>query len=129
MKLYLVHAALQVRKQRPALFQTGRYKPLEAVGRFAAHVVAFARVLGDRYCLTVVPRWLTEVIPGGEEPLGAVWEDTTLPLPDGYPIAWSNAMTGEKYGVMQPLMLKDLFGRFPMALLIGESGAGCCDGF
>ncbi len=121
MKLYLVHSALQVRKQQPMLFQKGRYLPLEAIGRFAEHVIAFARVHGGRYCVTVVPRWLTEIVPGGEEPLGAVWEDTVLPLPEGDAISWTNAMTGERYEAVKSLPLQYLFGRFPTALLIGES--------
>ena len=109
MKLYLVYSALQVRKQQSSLFQTGSYLPLEAVGRFAEHVIAFARVHGRRYCVTVVPRWLTEIISSGEEPLGAVWEDTMLPLPEGDAISWTNAMTGERYDAMQSLPLQDLF--------------------
>ncbi len=120
MKLYLVFAGLQVRKQRPALFGTGRFLPLYADGRFADHVVAFARIHGSQYSLTAVPRWLTTVAPDGREPIGEVWEDTALTLSDGFPTTWTNAVSGERYNFGETLPLEEIFGQFPAALLTAE---------
>lgn len=120
MKLYLVYAGLQTRKHRPALFRDGRFEPVYAAGRFAAHVVAFARIHGGQYSLTAVPRWLTTVVPDGREPLGDVWQDTALTLDHGFPTTWTNAVSGERYNAVETLPLEQIFGRFPAALLTGE---------
>jgi (1->4)-alpha-D-glucan 1-alpha-D-glucosylmutase len=98
------------------------------VGRFADHVIAFARAYGCRYSITVVPRWLTKVVPEGDEPLGTVWEDTAITMPEGSPAVWTNTMTGERCDAMQSLPVEHLFKRFPAALLIGETGTGFSEG-
>jgi len=119
-KFYLVYAALQTRKHRPALFRHGRFQPVYAAGRLAAHVVAFARIHGGQYSLTAVPRWLTTVVPNGREPLGDVWEDTALMLGHGFPTTWTNEVSGERYSSGETLPLEQIFGQFPAALLTAE---------
>lgn len=91
-----------------------------AAGRFAAHVVAFARIHGGQYSLTAVPRWLTTVVPDGREPLGDVWQDTALMLDHGLPTTWTNEVSGERYNSGETLPLEQIFRRFPAALLTGE---------
>jgi (1->4)-alpha-D-glucan 1-alpha-D-glucosylmutase len=55
-KQAIVHRALQFRAQNPALFLDGSYVPLKVEGHAAEHVLAFARQLEDRACITVCSR-------------------------------------------------------------------------
>jgi (1->4)-alpha-D-glucan 1-alpha-D-glucosylmutase len=101
-KLWVVRQALQLRRRRPALFDTdGAYCPLAAVGARSGHVVAFSRGEG---AITVVPRLVMR--------LAGDWMNTTLELPAG---RWRDELTG---GVVQGApRLADLLARFPVALL------------
>ena len=57
-KLHLTHRILAARRERAALFTTGRYDPVRVEGPAARHVFAFTRRLGDDAALVVVPRLL-----------------------------------------------------------------------
>ena len=68
-KLFLIHRALQARRANRRLFQHGAYQKLTVIGSLKSHVVAFARDLGERRALVVVPRfrvaWSGWRIPAG----------------------------------------------------------------
>ncbi len=102
-KLWLTRQALHFRRRRPELFgPEGDYRPIEAAGAKAGHVVAFAR--GDG-CVAVAPRLPLK--------LGGDWGDTTIELPGG---SWTDELTGEssRGGAVR---VGDLLARFPVALL------------
>jgi (1->4)-alpha-D-glucan 1-alpha-D-glucosylmutase len=102
-KLWTIRQALGLRRRRPELFGAyAEYRPLEARGTCARHVVAFAR--GDG-AITIVPR----LVMG----LGGDWGDTSLVVPDG---RWRNEMTGDVV-TGGAVALRDLSRRFPVALL------------
>jgi (1->4)-alpha-D-glucan 1-alpha-D-glucosylmutase len=101
-KLWIVHHALQLRKQYPAWFGAeAAYTPLVATGPQSDRVIAYLR--GDSV-LTVVPRWSHAAAP---------WGETTLQLPKG---RWSNRLT-EAEIVGGRVLLADLLREFPVALL------------
>ena len=78
MKLYVIHRALTLRRDRARLFGVGAYVPLAAVGARAEHVVAFARRDGREAAIVAVPR-LTARLTGldGRWPLGEeIWGET-----------------------------------------------------
>lgn len=102
-KLFVVHRALSLRRDRPRLFQG--YRALRAEGAAAAHALAYGRsadlvVVGTR-------------LPVGLESAGG-WRDTTLTLADG---EWTDVITGSSYDG-GPVELADLFGRYPVGLLL-----------
>jgi (1->4)-alpha-D-glucan 1-alpha-D-glucosylmutase len=101
-KLWLIRQTLQLRKSQPKLFEAD-YKPLYAEGKKAKHVVAFLR--GEKL-LSVIPRF--SLLLHGE------WSDTQLKIPDGL---WRNVLTGDEVQG-GAIFLKDVFQRFPVALLI-----------
>ncbi|CAN5572594.1 malto-oligosyltrehalose synthase [soil metagenome] len=104
-KLWLVARALDARRRHPRSFAPGSsYEPLLAVGSCADHVVAFRR---DEL-ITVVPRLPVTLARAGG------WGDTALALPEG---PWSNLLTGEDVGDGPVMRLRELFERFPVALL------------
>lgn len=120
-KMYLIASGLDARRENPELFRRGDYIPLETTGRWAHHVIAFARRRGPAWAITAVPRFLTAITNPGVDPLGkGVWEDTAVVLP-GAPEQWRNILTGETIAFGNGRMdAAALLGRFPVALLIGE---------
>ncbi len=124
MKLHLVYRALKLRRQKADLFLTGAYAPLKTEGRFARHVIAFARFDRHGVAVVAVPRWLTDVARQGEAPLGAAWKDTRIHLPKTFPKTWLNILAGQTNRAVPTLFCRDLFEGFPAALLIGDKPGG-----
>ncbi len=124
-KLFLIHRALQARRAEPELFQHGAYQKLTVIGSLKAHVVAFARELGERRALIIVPRFPSGLVKDGEYPLGeAVWHETRVLPPAGSRLCWRNALTGETVQGEEALWLRESFQHFPVALLVNESAQG-----
>ena len=101
-KMHVTHQALLLRKRCPKAFGTeGDYRPIEATGSKADHIVAFER--GKRV-VTVAPRLPLR--------LEGQWGDTMIALPEG---TWKNVFTGDELpGGNHPV--KDLLARFPVGL-------------
>jgi (1->4)-alpha-D-glucan 1-alpha-D-glucosylmutase len=108
-KLMLLRAGLRLRRDARALFLRGAYLPLEARGRDAAHVVAFARRHEGRLVVCVTPRLLLSKAEG--------WEGEVL-LPEAPPrlscVVSGVEVTARDGGA---LALADCFAGFPVALL------------
>ena len=128
-KLYLTHACLDYRKKNRLLFENGAYMTLNSKGLFAEHVCAFARRVEDKTALTVVPRFMTEILKKTSEPLGPeVWEDSCIILPDEIaPNLFHNILTrqtikAEIREVGRVLALGEVFAAFPVALLEAVDG-------
>jgi (1->4)-alpha-D-glucan 1-alpha-D-glucosylmutase len=101
-KIRVVHAALQLRRDRPRTFLSGAYQPLPASGSAADHVVAFLR--GDDV-LVAVSRWTVRLEDSG-------WGATELQLPDG---SWRDRLTGAVYAGRTEA--RTLFCQLSVALL------------
>lgn len=120
-KFYTIHQAHQARKTFPGCFTHGTYHPIEPSGRLKEQVVSFARNQGSLWTLTVVPRFLTGLLPEGELPQGeSLWGDTTVALPSGAPSHWEDAMTGQIHQTHGKLKMSDLLKYFPVSLLMGK---------
>ncbi len=121
-KLYLIHAALNVRRENKFLFQEGDYVPLETAGPFKEHVVSFARRKQGKWGVTVAPRFFFALTGERNHPLGEdTWKDTALLLPEKAPEKWTNALTGEKLGGAGRLPVAEILRDFPVALLMSEA--------
>jgi len=132
-KLYVTRQALHFRRARAALFRDGAYHALEADGRYAEHLCAFARttsqggtIVDAAPVITMVPRLLArrwgEDLPVGPE----FWVDTGVTLPAEVGAApgtrFHNVFTDEtvtaEEGVHGPrLAAGTVFATFPVALL------------
>lgn len=99
-KLLVVHKALRLRREHPALFRG--YRPLRAEGAAAKHCLAFTRSADLAVAVTR--------LPVGLEAAGG-WGDTVLPLPGG---VWTDVLTGREVTGD----LATLFERYPVALLV-----------
>jgi (1->4)-alpha-D-glucan 1-alpha-D-glucosylmutase len=118
-KLFITYKALQVRKQNLAVFQKGNYQPLEVSGKFKDHIIAFARNDGNTTIITIVPRFLTNLVQPQEYPLGKQWHDTCLHLPSKVPLAWQDAITNQMIQADGTVQIGEVLKYFPVALLVG----------
>ncbi|CAN5380620.1 malto-oligosyltrehalose synthase [soil metagenome] len=104
-KMLLVHHALKLRRDRPEIFRG--YRPVQALGAAADHVVAYAR---SEELVAVATR-----LPVGLAAAGG-WRDTVLPLAES---SWTNVLTGERLVDARP-RLDQLLSRYPVALLVRD---------
>lgn len=105
-KLWTIHRALCLRRQRPESFGAqAAYTPLKVEGLKSEHVIAYLR--GDRVA-TVVPRLTYQ--------LGGEWDQTVVELPRGL---WTNRMTGAPLAGGSVAM-SEVLREFPVALLVKD---------
>jgi len=117
-KLWLVCMGLRARKEYAEIFRSGNYVPLEVSGRYSDKIVAYGRNAGDRWGVTLVPRFLVTLVREEEDPLGTdVWQDTRVPLQDGFPRLWRNVLTGEVIHARDSLVIGEVLRSLPVALL------------
>ncbi|MEJ2695148.1 MAG: malto-oligosyltrehalose synthase [Candidatus Sulfobium sp.] len=124
-KLYVTYKTLGYRRMNREIFEEGDYVPLETGGGAADHICAFARRLGDREVIVVVPRFLIRLVfEDGRLPLGPeVWEDSAVIVPfavEGQ--AYRNIFTSETVKVQLKngalcLPAPEVFANLPVALL------------
>ncbi len=106
-KLLVTNRALQLKQGRPELF-TG-YVPVAVDGPAAGHLFGFDR--GG--ALTLATR-----LPLGLERRGG-WQDTAVVLAPG---TYRDVLTGHTHQSSGRLAAADLFGTYPVALLVREDG-------
>jgi (1->4)-alpha-D-glucan 1-alpha-D-glucosylmutase len=134
LKLFVTWQLLQFRRRHARLFQLGSYVPLEAEGRRAEHVCAFAwrqppeAGAPPSAAVVVVPRLLAGLTPAEyprqpPPPLGPdVWDDTRVVARDLLPRPMRNVLSGERYAFTDPhLMLREIMEHFPVAVLVEDS--------
>jgi (1->4)-alpha-D-glucan 1-alpha-D-glucosylmutase len=118
-KLFVTAEALAARCHYQDLFQGGDYIPVRITGEYENHVVAFLRRAGNRYALTVVPRFPVTLCDIGQFPLGSsVWQDTTLELSEVASLNWVDVFTQQPIKGADKLPVSKLLAQFPVALLI-----------
>ena len=111
---------LHLRAAQPDLFRKGEYHALEVKGSLKEHAVAFLRVHEGKSVLVVIPRFARTLMRGKTEfPLGEVWGDSTIQLPEGTPGGFTNIFTGESLATddERTLPLSAIFADFPVAVL------------
>jgi (1->4)-alpha-D-glucan 1-alpha-D-glucosylmutase len=102
-KLWVLHRALSLRRERPECFgSAAHYTPLMVTGRRQDHVIAFLR---DDRIAAVVPRWNLR--------LAGNWSSTSIHLPNG---RWRNLLTHDLLNG-GPVTMQAVLQRFPVALL------------
>ena len=117
-KLQLTRALLSLRGEYADVFQRGDYRPLETTGRFAENVVAFARSTAAEMVVVIVPRLTSRL---GCPPLGLVWDDTAVMMPE-MSGEWRDAVTGEVVKASGMVSIAALFAVLPLAVLTAGKG-------
>jgi (1->4)-alpha-D-glucan 1-alpha-D-glucosylmutase len=123
-KMYVMHRALGLRAERPRLFRTGAYLPLDVSGARRDNICAFARTLGDDLVIAVVPRLVARLGRDSDGlPLGPVWGDTGIKLPAASRGAtFRDRFTGATIEPVEAdgapaLSIASLFATLPLALI------------
>ena len=112
-KLWTIHQALRVRRERPDWFGAeAAYAPLSVEGAKSDNVIAYLRA--DSVA-TVVPRLTTK--------LDGAWRNTAVQLREG---RWVNRLDGATVDGGK-IAIKALLKEFPVALLVRESEEGGSD--
>jgi (1->4)-alpha-D-glucan 1-alpha-D-glucosylmutase len=128
LKMFVLRRALTYRRHHRALFDEGDYVALSVEGERSRHVVAYARRAGDQTSIVVVGRFLSTLGAATQRPLGDVWGDARILLPETIPAArWRDVIGGETVEVeprptehaitSRGIRLSNLFTRLPLALL------------
>src|SRR5690242_18062865 len=114
--MIITQRALQFRGERADLFRNGEYLPLRATGSFADCIVAFARKLAGQSVVVIVPRLSSRV---GFPPIGNRWKDTTIELPEGFPLErWRQVLTGREFWIKdRSIRIADALSILPVAIL------------
>ena len=103
-KLWVIHKALHLRKERPEWFdRNSSYRPLAVEGSKKEHVIAYLR--GESVAV-IVSRWNAR--------LGGNFASIVVQIPEG---SWNNLLTGESFDGGS-LRAQNLLRRFPVALLV-----------
>ncbi|HSS71128.1 MAG TPA: malto-oligosyltrehalose synthase, partial [Casimicrobiaceae bacterium] len=122
-KQFVIWRALELRREREALFRDGAYVPLAVNGAHADHLCAFARMLDGDWVVAAASRLACTLMRGETLiPLGAeVWEDTRISLASLPPREWRDALTGARIdaGDSSGLLVSSVLTRLPVALLAG----------
>ena len=115
-KMLLTQRALQFRAERVDLFRNGSYLPLRAKGAFADCVISFARKLDRQSIVVIVPRLSSRI---GFPPIGDRWKDTTIELPEGFPLErWRQVVTGHEFWIKnREIRIADALSTLPVAIL------------
>ncbi|VTU23612.1 Maltooligosyl trehalose synthase [Variovorax sp. PBS-H4] len=118
-KLWVGWRMLSLRREQPALFREGDYRGLQADGAKAAHVVAFMRRHEGQVLVLIAARLFSSLAAMGDAPLGALWEDTVVRLPDvAEGTRFENVLTGETLAVHEgAIRVSAAFACFPGAAL------------
>ena len=107
-KLWIIYKALHLRGDHPDWFgDSSTYVPLPVEGAKHEHLIAFSR--GDSVAV-LAPRWNLR--------LGSGFGSTTVELPSG---RWMDILSGEEISDGK-IRAQNLFRRFPVMLLVKESG-------
>jgi (1->4)-alpha-D-glucan 1-alpha-D-glucosylmutase len=120
-KLWLILMGLRARKQYCEPFRSGKYVPLAVSGKYSDNIVAYGRNAEDMWSVTIVPRFLVNLVREGEDPLGTiVWQDTRISLQEGFPRLWRNVLTGEVIHARDTLVIGEVLRSLPVALLVNK---------
>ncbi len=115
-KMFLTQRALQFRSEHLDLFRSGDYLPLRANGAFSDCVIAFARQLDRQSAVVIAPRLSSQV---GFPPIGDRWIDTTIELPEGFPLErWRQVFTGHEFWIKErQIRVADALSTLPFAII------------
>jgi (1->4)-alpha-D-glucan 1-alpha-D-glucosylmutase len=119
-KLHVTRYGLRFRRTHPSLFLRGDYIPLEVTGKHQDCVIAMARRYRTEWCVAVVPRFTTRLIPEGDEVCWD-WLDTGIMLPKEAPLRWESILAPWDGNATarseRSLMVGDLLCQFPIAMI------------
>ncbi len=122
-KMWITMRALELRREYPQLFHKGTYVPLESSEK-NQHVCAFARIHEEHgrkeAAIVVVPRLAYTLMAGkAAPPIGEIWGDASIMLPEGISHEFRNVFTDQKIQAAdRHLSCRDILQSLPVAVLV-----------
>ncbi|WP_045768366.1 malto-oligosyltrehalose synthase [Xanthomonas albilineans] len=116
-KAWLIAHLLQLRRAHPVLFAQGSYRPLQARGARAEHVLGFVREHAGNSLVVVVPRLTASaqaLDPAAPLQPRLDWRDTLLTLPTAQ---YRAVLTATTVAASNATPASTLFADFPLAVL------------
>ncbi len=130
-KLWLQYLLLQDRKHNPDDYRAASYIPLEVKGKYADHILAFARRGVQSSTVVVLPLHIAALCEAEKtDILNLNWKNTRIEVPAGAPEAWRNLLNGVAGKIKSgSIKVQELFTALPMAVLklehpVNKRGAG-----
>jgi (1->4)-alpha-D-glucan 1-alpha-D-glucosylmutase len=124
-KMYVIHRALQFRRDNPELFATSSYAPLETSGERARHVIAFARFSNHMCVIIATGRFFMDLgVAPSSFPASKVWSDMALTLPHDFAskryvdLLTGCAISANVHEGTHRLPMDKVFARMPIAMLV-----------
>ncbi|MEK9513360.1 malto-oligosyltrehalose synthase [Limnospira fusiformis PMC 851.14] len=121
LKLFLIARVLQARQEYLEVFQQGDYQPVAVTGKYSDRIIALARSHGKQTAIAIVPRFLTDIIEPPQFPLGDIWGDTAIIVPEGSGSNWHEAIVNHDIAASPNILVSQILQYFPVGLLINES--------
>src|SRR5262249_57341296 len=115
-KLFLTKHILGLRREHADLFEQGEYLPLYANGTFAECCVSFVRRLDNDWVVVIAPRLSSRV---GFPPIGEVWQDTAIQLPENFSLKGAHDLFTCRpiRHQKQQLAVRDVFSALPFGVI------------
>jgi (1->4)-alpha-D-glucan 1-alpha-D-glucosylmutase len=115
-KMFLTQRALHFRSEHVDLFRKGNYLPLRANGAFGDCCITFARQTDRHVVVIIVPRLSSRI---GFPPIGDRWRDTTIELPEGFPLErWRDVITGRELWIRnRQIRIADAMSILPFVMV------------
>jgi (1->4)-alpha-D-glucan 1-alpha-D-glucosylmutase len=121
LKHHMIARVLRLRQEFPDLFRKGSYLPLQASGKRARNVVAFAREFEDRMLLVVAPRLVLEALHDLAVSRTSGWAETLIALPPSLANRpYRDIFTGRTFDFRDQAGVNWAFADHPFAVLITE---------
>jgi (1->4)-alpha-D-glucan 1-alpha-D-glucosylmutase len=115
LKFALTRKLLQLRAERPALFQDGHYKAVEVSGPDRDHVIAFMRVHRSERALVVAGRHFAAITEQGQHWPTIGW-NAELQVKSESRAPWRNVILATRNATTS-LDCRDVMGELPIAVL------------
>lgn len=117
-KLFFLKQLLSLRNKFPEVFNQGIYQPLSIEGKFADHIIAFARRYKNDWLVFAIPLNMSGMLDGNPQAIEQIdWEDTRIVLPAGIPNTFKDILRDEKGKTDRQLSLKNALKDLPFAIL------------
>ncbi len=120
-KAWLTTRLLALRREEPALFANGGYRPAEFEGPLSVNLFAFERFSTEGGCITIVPHRPAALVGADGHISSPEWEDTWLDLPPSR--GWTDWLTGEQFAGGDRVSASALLAHFPVAVLTSKAAA------
>ncbi len=118
-KMYLIHRAMEFRREHQELFMRGEYVPLKVTGEGTNQVVAFARTHNDKRVIVMCGRFFMNLPEAPPLPVDPnVWAGTFVELQNDSSTSMKELITGRAISLARGrIAVDDAFAQLPVAML------------